>query len=340
MDSTLVGQGGVVDDDISVLGWGFIGAGSISDDVAAQAISEKVVDPVAVYARRHEQAAAFADRHGFRAVYSTIDELLADASVEAVYIALPHSLHVDATIRALRAGKHVLCEKPFALNAAEVRQGIAASNDRVVAEAFMIRHHPQWQWIEQRIEDGSLGAIRHVLWSMSLDFPEPVQPPTLPGQGSILLDVASYGVNIARMAFGSEPSSISANTVDLPSGVDVRVSAQLQFGDGTAQIMVDARAPRISTVRIMGSNGYIDVLSPVHADADGIARLSYRFGDSEASDIDFVRAPQYALQLKDFARCVALGERPAVDLTDALGNAECLDAIRLSASRNGQLVTV
>ena len=153
------------------IGWGFFGAGSISATVAQEVRNFGGGKFVAVCGRNLERTKTFADTHGFEAAYDQPDALLNDQRVDAVYIALPHSLHVETILRALDAGKHVLCEKPFAMTAEEAARVMAhpRSQSLVIAEGFMVRHHPQWKWILETIASGQIGKVRAIQAHSCLD---------------------------------------------------------------------------------------------------------------------------------------------------------------------------
>ena len=194
------------------IGWGFFGAGSISATVAQEVRNFGGGRLVAVCGRNLERTKAFADTHGFEVAYDQPDALLNDRRVDAVYIALPHSLHVETILRALDAGKHVLCEKPLAMTAEEAARVMAhpRSQSLVIAEGFMVRHHPQWKWILETIASGQIGKVRAIQAHSCLMLPAGNPGTGLPGEGSLLLDIGCYSVHLVRTIAGAEPRQISA----------------------------------------------------------------------------------------------------------------------------------
>ena len=326
------------------LGWGIVGTGSISDTVVQQLMAVSGTVPVAVSSRSLEKAASFAARHGVAAPYDSLAALLEDPAVEAVYIALPHSAHVAAVLQALDAGKHVLCEKPMGMNAAEVER-IAQhprAKDLVIGEGFMLRHQPQWRWIEDTIRSGGLGQVRAVHAFTALTVPRGAPDPqrgTLPGDGSLLLDIGCYSVHQMRTVFGSEPLEVSASMEFDAAGLDTMVSATLRFAEGTGHLTIATTLKRGRRVHILGTRGSIEVLNPVHSPS-GTARLRAALAgdDGDPTEMQFPIDHQYGLQLEEFAQAVRLGRQPKVPLGNALGNARAIDAIRASASNNGAWV--
>ncbi len=316
--------------------WGFIGAGPISGTVAQQAAASGTARLVGVWGRDEERTRIFAREQGFDAAFADLDELLGDDAIEAVYVALPHALHVDVVLRALDAGKHVLCEKPLGMNAAEVARvrDHPASRSLRVAEGFMVRHQPQWQWIASRIAEGAIGGIRLVQSHSSVPLPEAAA--TLPGQGSLLLDIACYPVHLIRTIFGAEPHTVSA-FAGIENGRDVTIAAQMQFLEGWAQLFVSRKFAPTRRMHIVGESGNIEVFAPIHAPPGGGSRVVVT---SQGQTIErlFPAIEQYGLQFADFARAVRKGTEPLVDLDNALANARCLDAVRQSFEQQGRLI--
>lgn len=324
-----------------LVGWGIAGTGSISATVADQLKGSSIALPVAVSSRTLDKARAFASDHGLAAGYGSLADLLADPQVEAVYIGLPHSAHVNAVLQSLDAGKHVLCEKPMGLGAAEVER-IAAhprAADLLIAEGFMLRHQPQWQWVEETIRSGKLGRVRAVHSFTALTVPRGAPDPTrtaLPGDGSLLLDIGCYSVHQARTIFGGEPIDVAAHIEFDDTGRDTLVDATLRFADGTARFTVATTLKRGRRVHILGTEGNIEMLTPVHSPS-GTARLlaSLTGEDGEPRELTFPVGNQYGAQLEQFSHAVRNGTQPLVPLSDALGNARTLDAIRASAANGG-----
>ena len=333
-----VSQGpGAADHD---LGWGFIGTGNISATAAREARESGSARLVSVWGRDAQRAYSFAQEHGFEDVCENLADLFANDAVEAVYVALPHALHVDVVLEALDAGKHVLCEKPLGLNAEEVQRVVdhPASNSCWVAEGFMVRHHPQWRWIESVIADGVIGHVRmiqaHSCMGALVGVPTSQQ---LAGQGSILLDIGCYSVHLIRTLFGAEPRHVSSFAND--GEPDTSVVVQLRFAHGWAQFFVSQGAAPARRMHIIGEMGSIEVFSPIRPPRDaGATVIVHSQHAGQSSELQFPENGQFGLQFADFRRAVRGRTPPLVDLQNALANARCMDAIRRSFEQCGQVV--
>jgi len=330
-------------DNTGPVGWGIIGTGTISATVVGQFKGSPLARAVAVCSRTADKAAAFAREHDIAASYASLAELLADPAVEAVYIGLPHSRHLDAVLLALDAGKHVLCEKPMGLNAAEVDR--IASHPRAgeltIGEGFMLRHQPQWQWLMETIRSGGLGQVRAIHAFTALIVPRGAPDPTrgvLPGDGNLLLDIGCYSIHQARTIFGAEPLAVTSVIERDDQGHETLVDATLRFADGTARMTVATSLKRGRRVHILGTEGAIEMFTPVHSPT-GSARLvaDLKDGDGEKEMI-FPIGNQYGMQIEEFSNAVRGQRQPLVTLQDASGNARTIDAIVESARRGGEWV--
>ena len=328
------------------LGWGIIGTGSISETVASQIAQTSAAKVVAVSSRSAEKAASFAAKHAIPASYSSVDALLATPAVEADYVAVPHSLHLETGLAALDAGKHVLCEKPMGLDAREVAK-IAAhprARDLTIGEGFMLRHQPQWLWLDETIRGGGLGTVRAVHIHNGLTVPRGAPDPTrgkLAGDGSLLLDIGCYSVHQARTIFGGDPLAASAHIEFDDEGRDVLVDATLRFPTGAAHITLGTTLRRGRRIHILGSAGSVEMLTPVFAPG-GAARLLVALAgnDGEPEERSFPIGNQYGAEIEEFSAAARAGRQPLVDLANALGNAKTLDAIRASGAVDGVWVSV
>ncbi|GEM_PF-209810 len=322
--------------------WGFAGTGSISATMASQIAGSTIAKAVAVSSRALDSAEAFAATHGIDAAYASIDDLLADPHVEAVYIALPHALHRSAVLAALDAGKHVLCEKPLALNAAEVAEISAhpRAASLLVTEGFMLRYQPQWEWIESEIAAGNLGTVKYVSAFTAVQFPPPRPDPargTLPGDRSLLLDIGCYSTHLVRLLMGADPVRVAAHIERDAAGLETFIKASLDFGGRHADIVIANALRRTRRIHVLGSEGNLEILTPIHTPPDG-AKLLVALkddGHSEAVEKAFQTVPQYGLQMDDVSRRIRSGQAPRVTLDNALDNARTLDAIVASAAQDG-----
>jgi predicted dehydrogenase len=287
---------------------------------------------VAVASRDEARAVTLADQLESRPrAYGSYAALLADPEVEAVYIPLPNSQHMEWSIRAAEAGKHVLCEKPLALNADEARRIVAAcrSADVLLLEAFMYRFHPQTLWTLEQVRAGRIGAVRLVRGSFAFDIslrPGDIRLRASLGGGS-LLDVGCYPLNYCRLIFGGPPSQATARAL-VPEGAEVEhsVAAVLDFGAGRLGVIdCSFQLPEQQRIEIVGEAGRIVVDAPfTPGRGDAIVRVTT--GD-ETLERRIAGVDQYRLQVEHFARCVRQGTPLAIPPDDAVENAAAIDLI-------------
>lgn len=295
---------------------------------------------VAIASRDAGRARGAAEAHGIPRAHVTYDELLADPDIEAVYIPLPNHLHVPWSVRAADAGKHVLCEKPVALSAAEARSLIDARdrNGVVIAEAFMIRAHPQWHAVVDLVRGGRIGDLRLVNchFSYFLDDPANIRNRSDWGGGG-LMDIGCYAVHVARWLFAAEPVRVACVMEHDPqSGTDVLASGVLDFGVGHATFTCGTRSVPHQRVQVMGTAGRIEVVVPFNAPPGRPCTLGLDDGsDVLGGSIETLVIPpadQFALQADAFARAVRGLSAPLVSVEDAVANMTVLDALRRSAA--------
>lgn len=317
--------------------FGILGCGRIAVKafVPAIAASDKAV-LVAAASRDCARAAAL----GVRA-YGSYDELLDDEEVEAVYIATHNGLHLPLAVAAMSRGKHVLCEKPLASNAAECREMIAAARryDRLLVEAFMYRHHPRMLKLKELVDGGAIGALRTVEASFSFTMRAPDDVRYKPEWGGgALLDVGCYCVNFCRYIFGARPLAVTAIAGFHPQHqVDWALHGVLDYGDGRAGVIscgFDGGFRRRGFV--CGTEGTIDVPRTFGNDNQPLELLLDAAGRQET--IEFPPAHLFRLEIEDLARAIRTGTPPLLPLTDGLENAIVMDALLASAKAGGTRV--
>ena len=219
---------------------------------------------VAIASRMDERAKAAAARRGIPRAHGSYDALLADPDVDAVYIPLPNDLHVPWSIKALEAGKHVLCEKPIALSAAEGHELLAAGQRHPqlkLMEAFMYRHHPQWKLAKQLVDTGKIGTLRTIqtFFSFYNDDPANIRHDPTMGGGA-LMDIGCYAISLSRWLFEGQPRRVLGIVEHDPRfRVDRLTSAILDFGHGTATFTCSTQVAPLQQVHIVGSHGRIDL---------------------------------------------------------------------------------
>ena len=294
----------------------------------ARAVQE--VRVVALAARDPARARAFAQRHGIPRVHDTYDALVRDPELDAVYIPLPNGLHAEWSIRALQAGKHVLCEKPLAANAEEARRmaKVAADSGRLLIEAFHYRYHPLLARMQEVVEGGELGTIRHLEAQFCVPLLEPGNIRyRYDLAGGATMDVGCYAVNILRCLARAEPEVIAARSRLASAQVDRYMEADLRFPDGRTGRIVCSLFSRIlfrSRAVVRGDRGELRVSGPFHP------QLYHRFEVCVGGAVRTERFPgetTFTHQLRAFAKAVRGEAVMATDAADAIANLRVIDAI-------------
>jgi D-xylose 1-dehydrogenase (NADP+, D-xylono-1,5-lactone-forming) len=291
------------------------------------------VEVVAIGSRRLERAQQYAAEHEIERAYGSYDELLKDTELDAVYIPLPNSLHVEWSERALSAGKHVLCEKPLARSRAEAERVFEAAEraGRILAEAFMYRHHPQTPAIKSQLEAGAIGPLRLIRASQTFPIDEGSDVRLFRElEGGALMDVGCYCVHFARFIAG-EPERVYGEQRRNPDGIDLLFSGTMRFaGDVVAQFDAGIDVPRRDFLELVGSDGTMEVHDPwMGGEGEEPAILIHRDGDTERIDTDRVDA--YKLQLDDFAAAISGERAPLLGRDDATAQAAAIEALYASA---------
>ena len=318
------------------LNWAVLGVGQISEVVAPAIRDSDWAVPYAVASRTLEKADGFARRHGFSRSYGCYEAVLEDPAVEVVYNPLPNWLHCDWTVRALEAGKHVLCEKPLAEDMAECRKMIAVSRHcgRSLMEAFAYRFHPQTAKVKELVSQGSVGELRLIRSSLGfpLDFSRPnVRLKPSPGGGA-LMDVGCYCIHVMRYLADEEPRTVLGRSLDEPkSGVDLTFAGMLVFPGGCLGLFSGSfRTARDFQLEIVGSRGRLLVPMAFKPDpTHSVLRLEV---EEKTRDLPVRNGGNpYRLQVDHFSRSVLEGRPLALPFEDALGNMAVIEALRSSA---------
>src|SRR5579885_1549500 len=249
--------------------WGVISTAKIGVKKVLPGMSKsRQIRILAIASRDEKRARRWARKLGIPRAYGSYEALLEDPEIEAVYNPLPNHLHVPLTIAAAKAGKHVLCEKPIAITAAEAEKLRALPRDRLVAEAFMVRHHPQWQEVRKRAAAGAIGEVQaiQVFFSYFNVDPENVRNQADIGGGA-LLDIGCYPVVVARYIFGAEPRrAVALIERDPRFGTDRLTSGIVDFGSGRRlDFTVSTQSVPHQRVDVIGTRGRIEVPIPFNA---------------------------------------------------------------------------
>jgi len=310
--------------------WGLLSTADINRLALAGARESDRVDVIAVASRDEARARDYASANGIDRAYGGYEALLADPDVEAVYISLPNSLHVEWSIRALEAGKHVLCEKPLDRRVAAVESAFDAADraGRLLMEAFMYRHNPQTDRLVELVEAGTIGELRLIrsAFSFTVSRPEDVRlSAELDGGG--LMDVGSYCVSGSRLLAG-KPEHVFAEQKVGPSGVDVRLAATMRFPGGVvSQFDCGLELPGREELEVIGADGSIFLGDPWHANVPEI--VVRRDGKIETERLTPVNS--YRLELENLGDAIRGQAEPLLGRADAVAQARAIEALYRSA---------
>ncbi|HSL64509.1 MAG TPA: Gfo/Idh/MocA family oxidoreductase [Gaiellaceae bacterium] len=312
---------------------GLLSTANINRHIVVGARVSEEVEVVAVASRDGARAEAYAREHAIERAHGSYEALLADPGVDAVYVSLPNSLHVDWSVRALEAGKHVLCEKPFARRPEDVELAFDAAEHAglVLAEAFMYRHHPQTARVAELVRGGAIGELRAVRAAFSFPLSNGDNVRLRPElDGGSLMDVGCYCVSGIRLLAG-EPEGVSGEQVLGPTGVDLTFAGALRLPeDVVATFHASMALPSRQELEALGSEGTLLVQAPWRVDFGGDVLLR-RGGEVERVEVP--QADAYRCELDDFAAAVRGEREPLLGRDDALGQARAIDALYRAAAR-------
>ncbi|MEO7912583.1 MAG: Gfo/Idh/MocA family oxidoreductase [Roseiflexaceae bacterium] len=318
--------------------WGVLSTSNIGRTAVLPAIQRSSNgELLAVASRAADKARAFADELGIARAYASYEQLLADPEIEAVYIPLPNNMHREWAIKAAEAGKHILCEKPLALNAAECAEMEAAAhaNGVLLMEAFMYRFHPQTERVIELLRQGAIGEPRllHATFTFRLTNPANIRLQAELGGGS-LMDVGCYCVNVSRTLFGAEPIEAHAFAGWSAGGVDEQMIGSLRFAGGYAQFDSALTLARRESYQVVGTAGVIEVpvaFLPGHSDT--IIRIRDAAGtrDQAIAGVD-----EYQLMAEHFAACVRGQATLRYPPAEATANMRVIEALYRSAHNGGR----
>lgn len=301
------------------------------------------VEVVAIASRDEPRARAIAGRLGIPKALGSYEALLEDPGVDAVYVPLPNHLHAEWTIAAARAGKHILCEKPLAMTAADAERMVEACRTAGVhlMEAFMYRQHPSWLAVRELVASGRIGRLTAVQswFSYFNDDPANIRNVLAYGGGA-LFDIGCYAVNLSRMLFGAEPDHVAAAMRrDPASGVDVVTSAILAFPTGLAAFTCSTRSETDQRVDIYGTDGRISIWIPFNIPPDRPTKIFVTAGGEPpvapaTEELQFDAADPYAVQANRFAEAILDGTPPPVPPEDGVANLRVIERIFAAAGQS------
>ncbi|MDP9838566.1 putative dehydrogenase [Neorhizobium huautlense] len=324
-----------------MLRFGILSTAKIGRDAVVPAIQDAENCVVTAIASRDlSRARQMADRFSVPHAFGSYEELLASDVIDAVYIPLPTSQHVEWTIKAAEAGKHVLCEKPIALKAEEIERLIAArdANGVLICEAFMIAYAPVWHKVRELLGEGAIGTLKHVQGAFTYfnrDAGNMRNIPELGGGG--LPDIGVYPAMATRMVTGKEPVRVQATTERDPEfGTDIYSSVKADFGSFDMSFYIATQMANRQVMVFHGTEGFIEVKSPFNADRWGAEEIELTNQKHTVSQVfRFQDSRQYRRQAETFARA-ALGEKvEVVTLENSLGNQRFIDAVYRASDRDG-----
>ncbi|KZK76165.1 1,5-anhydro-D-fructose reductase [Pseudovibrio sp. W64] len=327
--------------------WGVLSTARIGREKVIPALQKaKGVEVVAIASRNEENAKKAAAELGIEKAYGSYEALLADPDIDVIYNPLPNHMHVPMTIEAVKAGKHVLCEKPIALDADEARLLLEMPDNRFVMEAFMVRAHPQWQRALEIVESGELGKLQSIqaFFGYSNQDPQNIRNKAELGGGG-LMDIGCYPIVASRYFFDAEPERVvSLVDRDRNFGTDRLTSVMMDFGEGRqAQFTVSTQSAPYQRINLVGTAKRLEILIPFNAPAgeETILRLdSGSLPGDGAIEVERVAAcDQYTLQGELFSRVVKGEEELPYGVADAIQNMEIIDAI-VRSERNDSWETV
>lgn len=313
-----------------ILNWGFLSTAKINRALIKPLRASKQSRLLAVASRSASTAEAYAREWDIPRAHGSYEALLADPDIDIIYNSLPNHLHAEWTIKALQAGKHVLCEKPFSSNAKEAVEMAEAAKEsgKILSEAFAYRYHPLTARVKEIISNGELGAIKHIEAQFCFLLPVPSNIRfRYDLAGGSLMDAGCYPVSLVRYLMGEEPEVVGAKAKEYKPDVDSRMEAELKFPNGArGHIVCDMLSPRLfhSSLHVQGDAGEVKVFSPFQPHV--IHRLNVRTNKTKWSGT--VNGGNiYTLQLRAFAQAILSGAPLNTTPEDAVQNMRVIDAI-------------
>jgi predicted dehydrogenase len=318
--------------------WGIISTARINHKFIAGARQSSALEILAVASRQRDSAERYAADNGIERAYGGYDALLADPDIDAVYISLPNSMHVEWTVKALAAGKHVLCEKPMGRRAADVQMAfdVAEREGRLLMEAFMYRHNPQTRRLVELLEAGAVGRVRLIRSAFSFAAGDPANVRLLKAlDGGALMDVGSYCVSGSRLIAG-EPERVAAEQMTGGDGVDIVFAATMRFADDVlahfdAGLALDTR----DALEVVGDEGTLFLDDPWHC-LEPVIQL-YRDGERELIEVEVVSS--YLLEAENMSAAIRGDAVLLLGRADAVGQARAIEAL-YEAADTGQTITL
>lgn len=326
--------------------WGILSTAKIGREQVIPALAEAENGVVAAVASRDlAKARALADRFNAPHAFGSYEEMLASDVIDAVYIPLPTSQHVEWAIKAADAGKHVLVEKPLALKAGDIEAVIAARdrNRVVVSEAFMVTYHPQWLKVRELVAEGAIGRLRYVQGAFTYYNVDPDNMRNRPELGGgALPDIGVYPTVSTRFVTGREPARVQANVeFDKTFGTDIYSSIRADFGEFELSFYLSTQMAARQLMVFHGEEGFIEVRAPFNAGLYEHHKIElHNRNHTEATVFRFPGAAHYKLQAEAFARAAQGGPDKVFALEDSVRNQKVIDAIFRAGAKGAGWVDV
>ena len=315
-----------------VVRWGVMGAAKIARTQLCPAIHMAAGGVLqAIASRSPAKLEIFSKQYPGVTEHGSYEAMLADPDIDAIYIPLPNDMHIDMSLRCLQAGKHVLCEKPIAMQADEIDTVIAArdATGLVAAEAFMVVHHPQWARVREILASGEIGNLAHVsgvfTYNNAADA-ENIRNTSIHGGGA-LPDIGVYPVVTTRLATGAEPVQVSSK-ITWQDGVDLSANIMAEFPGFTMDFYCSMRMGLRQEMLFHCTKGWIRVLAPFNPDSYADGQLEIQSADGSTRFERFGSVNQYVLMIEAFNRSVSGGDPFACSLEFSKGNQEMIDLIK------------
>jgi predicted dehydrogenase len=324
-----------------MLRFGILSTAKIGRELVVPAIQDAENCVVTAIASRDlSRAREMADRFSVPHAFGSYEDMLASDAIDAVYIPLPTSQHIEWTIKAANAGKHVLCEKPMALKASEIDAVIEARdrNKVLISEAFMVTYSPVWHKVRSLLKEGAIGTLKHVQGAFTYynrDAGNMRNKPELGGGG--LPDIGVYPTISTRFVTGKEPLRVQADTDRDPEfGTDIYSSVRADFGDFELSFYISTQLAARQIMVFHGDKGFIEVKSPFNADRYGAEELELTNQNHSQSQLfRFQDARQYKLEAEAFSRAAKGEAQEIVSLESSVNNQKLIDAIYRASEMDG-----
>ena len=322
----------------NILRWGLLSTAHINRVIIPQLKKSKKNQLLAVASREIERASQYAKEWEISKAYGSYEDLLADPEIDVIYNSLPNGLHAEWTVKALQAGKHVLCEKPIAtsLEGIDAITVAARKSGKVAVEAFMYRHHAQTLKVKELIKEGAIGriALMRGIFCFRLTNLQDIRYSSKLGGGSIW-DVGCYPISMIRFLYGMEPIKVFAFKVDSSTGIDLSLTGEMNFlGDAVGQIQCSFSTPYHASVEIFGEKGHILLPNPFKPNPEEKFILSQ---DGTDQEILVKGSELYEGEIEDITDVILKKKQPLISLLDSRNNIKVILNL-LESAHTGQPV--